>query len=509
MRIPAIGQGAPFCVADLSEQAGSGQRGGRTRPPSMCCSSLGLLGAAIGRRAPNGRYACARARFLRLASPQRLKMIRGAGGALSPPPHPFRRPPPPSTPSAATSTASPARADADANADAARCTATTVRHPARRTIASVGAGLYHCSPSPPPASSTAGAPTRAARAPARPTRAARRSTARGAASRRTFSAPTLVSGLRTPQPEPVARDGRSNHCPLTSTHRLYCWGRPTHGQLLASRAASGAVAGGGRRRAACTTPDPRPLRALEHAASPPSRRARASLAPTPAGTVHAGGHASGRLGPPGWLSSSVDAPLPLPARAFGGRPVRTIAAGWRHALAVTASGALYCGRRRPRPARRRRHRRPAGATAVESLAKEVVLHVVAGGAHSLAATREGLVYAWGERPSASGCGDGAAAAAPARGRRRAPRRAADHLLCMPHGFSARRPPSPPATTRTASSAARRPPTTTAPTGGGAHARPLPAGARVRRVACGAYHTAPGGGARRTRAPAAGAADASC
>ena len=40
------------------------------------------------------------------------------------------------------------------------------------------------------------------------------------------------------------------------------------------------------------------------------------------------------------LSSSVDAPLPLPARAFGGRPVRTIAAGWRHALAVTASGAL-------------------------------------------------------------------------------------------------------------------------------------------------------------------------
>ena len=67
----------------------------------------------------------------------------------------------------------------------------------------------------------------------------------------------------------------------------------------------------------------------------PSNAPGAPYALTPAGTVHAWGrHASGRLGLPGWLSSSVDAPLPLPARAFGGRPVRTIAAGWRHALAV-------------------------------------------------------------------------------------------------------------------------------------------------------------------------------
>ena len=402
--------------------------------------------------------------------------------------------------------------DADANTDTSEASALhsdprCVNSLPNAQIASVGAGLYHCFAVTSSgelyswgANSGGQLGTGASNS-----GGASRSTARGAASRRTSSsAPTLVSGLQTPQPEPVAlaTGGRNHSLALTSTHRLYCWGRPTHGQLgLASRAASGAVAGGGRSaRGVYDVLDPRLLRALEHdGVAAVAAGEGFSLALTPAGTVHAWGrHASGRLGLPGWLSSSVDAPLPLPARAFGGRPVRTIAAGWRHALAVTASGALFSwgagghgqlgvGGTADLPA----------PTAVESLTKEVVLHVAAGGAHSLAATREGLVYAWGERSS---------------GQLGLPATAAAACCTRPEGVAALL--DGPPITQLACGAAHSaflgsdgrlftagddsygqlghaPPSdddAADPAAWGRKPVPLPAGARVRQVACGAYHT---------------------
>ena len=72
------------------------------------------------------------------------------------------------------------------------------------------------------------------------------------------------------------------------------------------------MAGGGRSaRGVYDVLDPRLLRALEHdGVAAVAAGEGFSLALTPAGTVHAWGrHASGRLGLPGWLSSSVDAPL--------------------------------------------------------------------------------------------------------------------------------------------------------------------------------------------------------
>ena len=126
--------------------------------------------------------------------------------------------------------------DADANSDASalhsdpRC----VNSLPAAQIASVGAGLYHCFAVTSSgelyswgANSGGQLGTGASNS-----GGAARSTARGAASRRTSSsAPTLVSGLQTPQPEPVAlaTGGRNHSLALTSTHRLYCWGRPTHG----------------------------------------------------------------------------------------------------------------------------------------------------------------------------------------------------------------------------------------------------------------------------------------
>ena len=152
-------------------------------------------------------------------------------------------------------------------------------------------------------------------------------------------------------------------------------------------------------------------------------------------------------------------------------------------------------------------------TAVESLTKEVVLHAAAGGAHSLAATREGLVYAWGERLGQLGLPATAAAA------------------CCTRPEASPRLDGPPITQLACGAATAflgsdgRLFTAGDDSYGQLHAAsdddggadpaawgrtpvPLPAGARaggVRRVP----HRVPGGGARRTGCDPLGSADASC
>ena len=231
------------------------------------------------------------------------------------------------------------------------------------------------------------APRRAAaRAPRHSARRHRRVSSRGAARARHGDAAdqrragrSSVAGAarrpgvqtRSPSPSVVdARDGRARAASLAAHvdrprgNLLRCGDARPGGPRRARRSAASA---GRRRSRAARTPAPPPPRArssttASHAVV--AKRARASSA-----RAHAGGHrprVRPGVGPPRRRRVEprvVGAPRRAAPRLR--RPaVRTIAAGWRHALAVTASGALArgapaataLGARRHRRRRRRRRR---------------------------------------------------------------------------------------------------------------------------------------------------------
>ncbi len=193
---------------------------------------------------------------------------------------------------------------------------------------------------------------------------------------------------------------------------LFTWGRGTAGQL-----GHGVAGAPDSTRRLNSTDIVEPLEVLPASSTtslpsssfPPLKAVAAgehfSAALTADGEVWAWGEASnGRLGRATPTAGCAAEPLVLPRSLFGGVAVSQLALGWRHVLAATEDGALFSwgggasgqlGLGAQSDANR--------PMRVESLAREDVSRIAAGRAHSLAGTRAGLVFAWGDNGSGQ-CG---------------------------------------------------------------------------------------------------------
>ena len=109
-----------------------------------------------------------------------------------------------------------------------------------------------------------------------------------------------------------------------------------------------------------------------------------------------GDGSAGRLGHGAWAPTELASPTPIDNYYFGSQPVARIALGWRHALALTHAGLAYSwgGGARGQTGHGGREDTPSPRL-VEALAREHVAAIGAGAAHSLAATRDSVVFAWG------------------------------------------------------------------------------------------------------------------
>lgn len=122
-----------------------------------------------------------------------------------------------------------------------------------------------------------------------------------------------------------------------------------------------------------------------------------SLAVTESGAVYSWGHGGfGRLGHGDTEACETGVPQFLPKRVEALQErVSSVAASWRHSLAVTASGALYswgCGNYGQLGHGDERNQRL--PKRVEVL-QERVRSVAAGTVHSLAISESGALYSWG------------------------------------------------------------------------------------------------------------------
>ena len=250
------------------------------------------------------------------------------------------------------------------------------------------------------------------------------------------AAPAPIPSLQSKQ-EHVLRvvGGRNHTVALSAPGRGFTWGRNMHGQLGHPPVA------GATRRAEAHVLEPRHLRSLD---------ARGRLAEVSCGEYNTaaltqqgevltwGRTANGRSGT-GRLATALTEPCALPRRAFGGVAVSSLALGWcvplahwrigawcigalvhwrigalahwcgplmhvallhcyrRHCLARTREGLLYSwgsGEAGQLGLEECRDRNT--PQLIEALAREKVMLLAAGGAHSLAVTKEGVVFSWGE-----------------------------------------------------------------------------------------------------------------
>ena len=208
--------------------------------------------------------------------------------------------------------------------------------------------------------------------------------------------PTVVAGLQSRQQHVLRAVGGRNHSfVLAAPGRAFTWGRNVHGQLGHPPTAASATT----RKGEAHVLEPRHLRALDGR----GRLAEVACgeymtaALTQQGDVLTWGRATNGRGGTGRPVHPVPEPCALPRRAFGGAAVTTLALGWRHCLARTREGLLFSwgagghgqlGLESCRDAHTPQH--------VEALAREAVVVLGAGAMHSLAVTREGVVFAWGE-----------------------------------------------------------------------------------------------------------------
>ena len=208
--------------------------------------------------------------------------------------------------------------------------------------------------------------------------------------------PTVVAGLQSRQQHVLRAVGGRNHSfALAAPGRAFTWGRNVHGQLGHPPTAASATT----RKGEAHVLEPRHLRALDGR----GRLAEVACgeymtaALTQQGEVLTWGRATNGRGGTGRPVHPVPEPCALPRRAFGGAAVTTLALGWRHCLARTREGLLFSwgagghgqlGLESCRDAHTPQH--------VEALAREAVVVLGAGAMHSLAVTREGVVFAWGE-----------------------------------------------------------------------------------------------------------------
>ena len=215
------------------------------------------------------------------------------------------------------------------------------------------------------------------------------------------AAPAPVSGLQEKK-QHVLRvvAGRNHTCAFAAPSSTFTWGHNVHGQLGHAAAATS-------RKAEAHVLEPRQLLARHTCSRLAACGEYLSAAVTQQGEVLTWGRgANGRGGArsawdaasaKGWLGGTAAEPHTLPKSAFGGTPVAAVALGWRHCLARTRDGLLFAwGAGGRGQLGLEACCDSAAPQLVEALARETVVALAAGGAHSLACTTEGVTYAWGE-----------------------------------------------------------------------------------------------------------------
>ncbi|HWF32128.1 MAG TPA: hypothetical protein VG188_06195 [Solirubrobacteraceae bacterium] len=192
--------------------------------------------------------------------------------------------------------------------------------------------------------------------------------------------------------------GGAHSLALTSTGQLYAFGRNFYGQL-------GSTTGNGSDTA---NPTPAPL-VLPGASGPVSEIAAGedhSLAVTSTGQLYAfGSNRFGQLGNPSGSGTELANPTPLRVSLPGAvGPVVQVAAGFAHSLALTSTGQLYAfGSNEFGQLGSAGNSGTANATPLTEVvlpgATGPVRQIAAGAFHSLALTSTGQLYAFGQNSS--------------------------------------------------------------------------------------------------------------
>lgn len=189
--------------------------------------------------------------------------------------------------------------------------------------------------------------------------------------------------------------GATHGLALRSDHSVWGWGTNDCGQL-------GATSG------ATVVPTPVKVKGLENLKiTAIAAGGGFSVAVTDQGKVYSWGNTGS--GGTGSCRNEVPAEVSFPG---GTRPVVAVAAGASHSLAVTDDGKVYSWGANTSGQLGRPNSGPsANAQQVTGLGPAVIAGVAAGDNHSLARTRDGIVYAWGDNTYGQlGTGTGAGAA---------------------------------------------------------------------------------------------------